>query len=98
MYDTTALSYVSADFDHDRTVLIAGYETTATTLSWTLLEIARHPEMQTRLRDEIYEMEQKIQSRGDTEFTATDFENMPYLTAILKVGLSSNTGVTSSHL
>jgi len=67
-----------------RTLLLAGYESTATTLSWSLLEITRHPDVQTKLRHEIHEMERKIQSRGDTEFIATDFESMPYLTAVLK--------------
>ncbi|KAF8814485.1 cytochrome P450 [Phlegmacium glaucopus] len=67
-----------------RALLIAGYETTASSLSWTLLEMARHPEMQTRLREEIQDMERKIRTRGDSEFSANDFEGMPYLTAVIK--------------
>ncbi|KAF8814486.1 cytochrome P450 [Phlegmacium glaucopus] len=67
-----------------RAVINAGYETTATTLSWILLEMARHPEMQTRLRDEIRDMERKFQTRGDSEFSANDFDSMPYLTAVIK--------------
>ncbi|KAF8817623.1 cytochrome P450 [Phlegmacium glaucopus] len=67
-----------------RTLFIAAYETTASTSSWILLELARHPEMQTRLRGEIRGMERKIQNRGDSEFSGNDFDNMPYLTAVIK--------------
>jgi hypothetical protein len=69
----------------DRTLLLAGYETTATSLSWLLLEIARHTDVQTRLRNEIHEKEREIWARGDVEFTANDFDSMPYLTAVIKV-------------
>ncbi len=64
---------------------MAGHETTANTLSWTLLELSRHPEMQVRLRQEIRQMERTLRERGDSEFTTADFDSMPYLGAILKV-------------
>ena len=67
------------------TILIAGHETTANTLSWMLLELARHPKMQSRLRSEIRETEAAIRTRGDAEFTIADFDAMPYLTAVIKV-------------
>ena len=50
-----------------------------------MLEIARHPHVQIKLRNEIREKEREIRARGDTEFTANDFENMPYLGAVMKV-------------
>jgi len=56
-----------------------------------LLEIARHTDVQTRLRDEIHEKEREIWARGDVEFTANDFDSMPYLTAVIKVNFDSCT-------
>ncbi len=35
------------------TLLVAGHETTALTLAWALYEIARHPDVDTALRDEV---------------------------------------------
>ncbi|KAF9478118.1 cytochrome P450 [Pholiota conissans] len=73
-----------------RTLLLAGYETTATTLAWTMLEIARNPEVQTKLRREIRQKQQEIGARGDSEFTSNDFDSMPYLAAVLKESLRLN--------
>jgi hypothetical protein len=69
----------------NRTILLAGHETSATTLCWVLLEIAKHPDVQKRLREEIRAMEQAIHARGDVDFTATDLDGMPYLSAVIKV-------------
>ncbi|PBK73360.1 cytochrome P450 [Armillaria solidipes] len=66
------------------TIMFAGHETTANTLSWTFLELARHPEVQDQLRAEIREKERVIFSRGDTEFSVQDLDSMPYLTAVVK--------------
>ncbi|KAF8629180.1 hypothetical protein AX17_005765 [Amanita inopinata Kibby_2008] len=67
-----------------RTILLAGHETSATSMCWVLLELARHPDVQDRLRQEIRTTEMVIKARGDTDFAATDMENMPYLNAVLK--------------
>jgi cytochrome P450 len=67
-----------------RTILLAGHETSATSLCWILLELAQHPEVQTRLRAEIRSTEQAIHARGGSDLTASDLESMPYLTAVLK--------------
>jgi len=67
-----------------RVVILAGHETTANTLCWMLLEIARSPAIQTRLRREIREMEQIVQLRGDSQYTIADLDSMPYLNAVLK--------------
>ncbi|KAK0475531.1 cytochrome P450 [Armillaria novae-zelandiae] len=66
------------------TIMFAGHETTANTLSWTFLELARHPEVQNRLRAEIREKEKVIFNRGDTESSVQDLDSMPYLTAVVK--------------
>ncbi|KAK0462489.1 cytochrome P450 [Desarmillaria tabescens] len=66
------------------TIMFAGHETTANTLSWTFFELARHPEVQDQLRAEIREKERVIFARGDTEFSVQDLDSMPYLTAVVK--------------
>lgn len=72
-------------FKYDSTILLAGHETSATSLCWVLLEVARNKDVQDRLREEIRATEKEIIARGDTDFTATDFENMQYMGAVLKV-------------
>ncbi|OAX35974.1 cytochrome P450 [Rhizopogon vinicolor AM-OR11-026] len=67
-----------------RVILIAGHETTSNTLSWALLELARHPEMQYRLRAEIRETQAAMHAHGDTEFAIADFDAMPYAAAFIK--------------
>lgn len=54
-------------------------------ISWGLYELARHPEVQAKLREEIVETRMKIQARGETEFTTNDLDSMPYLIAVMKV-------------
>jgi len=67
-----------------RTVLFTGHETTANTISWALLELARNPDIQSRLRAEIRETEAAIHARGDVQYTIADFDNMPYTTVVMK--------------
>jgi cytochrome P450 len=66
-------------------ILFAGHETTANSITWALFEIARNPEIQTRLRAEIRKTEAIIYTRGDTEFTSADFDAMSYTTAVIQV-------------
>jgi len=40
--------------------------------------------MQSRLRAEIREIEASVQARGDAMLTISDFDDMPYLNAIIK--------------
>ncbi|KAI6100556.1 cytochrome P450 [Pisolithus sp. B1] len=70
-----------------RIILIAGQESTSHTINWTLLELARKPEIQSRLRSEIRQQESVIHARGDAQFTASDLDNMPYLNAVIKEAL-----------
>ncbi|KAG6382154.1 cytochrome P450 [Boletus reticuloceps] len=70
-----------------RTLLVAGYETTANALSWILLELARNPKVQSRLRDEIRKTEATIRARGEQQLIMSDLEAMPYLSAVIKEGL-----------
>lgn len=70
--------------------MVAGQETTASTISWALYEMAKKPDVQQRLRDEIHSMERTIQERGDSEFAVADFEAMPFLQAVLREILRFN--------
>ncbi|WSB72183.1 cytochrome P450 [Streptomyces decoyicus] len=58
--------------------LLAGHETTATSLAFTLHLLARHPEEQARVREEIDRV------LGDRIPTAADLDRLPYLTQALK--------------
>ncbi len=69
--------------------MFAGHKTTASTLSWTFLELAKHREVQNRLRAEIKKKEIVVFTRGDTKFSIQDLDSMPYLTAVVKVSLWS---------
>jgi len=64
---------------------LAGHETSATTLCWVLLELARHPAVQAKLREEIWATQKAIHARGGSDFSAADLDNMPYLAAVIKV-------------
>ncbi|KIJ32496.1 hypothetical protein M422DRAFT_234042 [Sphaerobolus stellatus SS14] len=63
------------------TLLLAGHETTASTMNWLLYELSRHPDIQNKLRKEIIESQKY---RRSEDFTVQDFESMPLLQAILK--------------
>ncbi|KAK1225573.1 hypothetical protein PQX77_011465, partial [Marasmius sp. AFHP31] len=67
-------------------MFIAGHETTATSLTWTLLELSRNPRIQDNLRNEINDKRRQLVNEGRTEtgFKAEDFESMPYLNAVVK--------------
>jgi len=81
-------SFVVAVSYSDRTILLAGHETSAVSMCWVLYELARHPDVQKRLRKEIRDVERAVHARGHSDFTAADLDNMPYLTAVIKVDLS----------
>jgi cytochrome P450 len=63
--------------DEAVTLLLAGHETTALGLTWTLLLLARHPDIQERVAAEI------AAQAGDRELTNEDLAQMPLLEAIL---------------
>ncbi|GJJ11014.1 hypothetical protein Clacol_005243 [Clathrus columnatus] len=66
------------------TFFFAGHETTASSLNWALYELSRHPEYQTKLRDEIKALRTRVAERGDDEITITDLDSMQYLPALMK--------------
>ncbi|MFD9354053.1 cytochrome P450 [Streptomyces sp. NPDC060031] len=58
--------------------LLAGHETTATSLAFSLHLLARHPESQSRAREEV------LRVLGDRTPGAADLDRLPYLTQVLK--------------
>nr|BAL05189.1 cytochrome P450 [Phanerodontia chrysosporium] len=66
------------------TLTLAGHETTANTITWLLYELAKHPEYQQKMREEIAVKRAEINARGDADFTMDDLESMQYLHAALK--------------
>ncbi|NGO10348.1 cytochrome P450 [Streptomyces sp. HC44] len=63
--------------------LLAGHETTATALAFALHLLARHPEQQRRVRDEVDRV-LGGPGPGGRAPTAADMEALPYLTMVLK--------------
>ncbi|KAJ7277659.1 cytochrome P450 [Mycena rebaudengoi] len=58
-------------------ILVAGQETTANTIAWALLELARNPDFQERLRAEVY-------SASGEGAGHVSYDNMPLLNALIK--------------
>jgi cytochrome P450 len=69
----------------NRTIIFAGHETTATTTTWALFELARNMDLQDKLRNEILQKRQMKRARQDLDWSWKDFEEMPLLTAFMKV-------------
>lgn len=64
------------------TLLFAGHDTTANTLTWYLWELAKHPESQERVRAEISATRAK---NGGQELSIADLDSMTFTQATLKV-------------
>ncbi|KAF9078764.1 cytochrome P450 [Rhodocollybia butyracea] len=73
------------------TMLFAGYELTAMTLTWILYELSRNLNDQRRLRGEIDAI---LAEKGkNAMLTANDYDSMPFLNACVKEGLRLRPGV-----
>ncbi|KAI9430949.1 cytochrome P450 [Lactarius psammicola] len=67
--------------DQIATLVVAGHDTSAKSLTWYFYEIAKHPEAQVRIREEIA----LVRSRAvGEEFTMADLDSMVYTLATLK--------------
>ena len=62
------------------TFLIAGHETTASALTWAICMLCEHPQIQSRLRDEIRSTLPDPRSSNST-ISASDIDNLAYLNA-----------------
>uniref|UniRef100_A0A672RR94 25-hydroxyvitamin D-1 alpha hydroxylase, mitochondrial n=2 Tax=Sinocyclocheilus grahami TaxID=75366 RepID=A0A672RR94_SINGR len=60
-------------------LLLAGVDTISSTLSWSLYELSRHPEVQTALRDEVRHV-----MKGRSVPEARDVAAMPLMKAVMK--------------
>ncbi|KAH9996133.1 cytochrome P450 [Russula compacta] len=70
--------------DQITTFLLAGHDTTAVSLSWFFFEMAKHPESQERIRQEIAAVRARS---NDEEYTTADLDSMVYTQAALKESL-----------
>lgn len=68
--------------------LVAGFETTATALSLTLYELAKHQDIQSRLREEIEEVIANCGENGEVSFEA--MQKMKYLDQVISGKLANN--------
>lgn len=66
--------------DNMMTFLAAGHETTASSLTWAGYLLSKHPEVQTRLRQEVREHIAKLNNNIDD----TIIDGMPYLNAVVQ--------------
>ncbi|KAF9477686.1 cytochrome P450 [Pholiota conissans] len=67
------------------TLLFAGHETTANSLSWILYELARHPDDQVRVREEIRTKRIEITAKGQADFALNELESLTFTSAVIKV-------------
>lgn len=66
--------------DQSVNFMIAGQETTANAVAWALYLLSEHPDIQTRLRQEI--RSKLVSPDVGTSMGVTDIESLPYLTAV----------------
>ncbi|THU89712.1 cytochrome P450, partial [Dendrothele bispora CBS 962.96] len=67
------------------TIILGGHETTASTMTWMLYELARHPEDQRRVREEILELRRRKRAAGqDKELNSNDYDSMEFFNAVIK--------------
>ncbi|MFG2812089.1 cytochrome P450 [Streptomyces sp. NPDC048410] len=59
-------------------VTMAGSETAATAMAWLFYELARHPEIEERVREEVADVV------GDRDFELADVGNLPYSRRVLQ--------------
>ncbi|KAL4785258.1 cytochrome P450 [Aspergillus varians] len=67
--------------DQLMTFLAAGHETTSTALQWSVYALCKHPEIQTRLREEIRSHLPPISPDTPEPITAATLDSLPYLHA-----------------
>ncbi|VDC07112.1 unnamed protein product [Peniophora sp. CBMAI 1063] len=76
--------------DQISVLLLAGHDTTALSLTWWLWELSKHPEWQSRVREEVRAVRRNLTERGDGEFSIGDLEGMSVMHATLKEAVRLN--------
>ncbi|KAF8521755.1 cytochrome P450 [Hysterangium stoloniferum] len=66
------------------TLFLAGHDSTANALTWEVYELARNPEYQTLVRDEIKARRIQAIQRGDDELSDADLDSMKYLLSLIR--------------
>lgn len=66
-------------------MLLAGHDTTAVSITWLLWELAKHPEYQNKIREELSAARVEVTVRGDSDLSIADLEGLTMLQAALKV-------------
>ncbi|XP_071498818.1 cytochrome P450 4C1-like [Diadema antillarum] len=66
--------------DEVDTFMFEGHDTTAAGMSWTLLLLGQHPDVQARLHDEL----DTVLGDTDRSVTSDDLANLPYMARVLK--------------
>lgn len=85
--DILSVALESGGFSEDNlvdqlmTFLAAGHETTASSMTWALLALCQHPEMQARLREEIRANLPSIED-SSKPMSAEIMDGLPYLHAV----------------
>ncbi|XP_070209618.1 cytochrome P450 4A4-like [Littorina saxatilis] len=69
--------------DHVMTFMLAGHETTASSLTWILLCMATHPDIQTKAREEVM----SHLPRSGQPITNDDLEQLTYINCVVKEAL-----------
>ena len=64
---------------------LAGHETTSSTLAFLLYELAKHPEYQERMRQEIRGTRARVIARGGNDFTIEDLDSLSLCVNAIKV-------------
>ncbi|MBW0511379.1 hypothetical protein O181_051094 [Austropuccinia psidii MF-1] len=81
------------------TFLFAGHETTASALTWFLWILAKNPEIQSRLRQEIFNAtpsSQQATEESDASWTLEQVDALKYLDAVCREGLRFISPVAST--
>ncbi|KAH7878803.1 cytochrome P450 [Lentinula edodes] len=64
------------------TIILAGNETTSSTMSWMLYELSKHADSQTRVHEEITIL--RAQTGCHVSLTSAHYDSMPYFNAVIK--------------
>jgi cytochrome P450 len=67
--------------DEALTIVLAGHETTANALTWTLYLLSQHPEIEAKLYEEVQQV------LGDRTATLADVEKLTYTEQVVKEGM-----------
>ena len=63
---------------------LAGHETTSSTLAFLFYELARHPQYQERMRQEVREARARVIARGGDGFKTEDLDSLTLSTNAIK--------------